>query len=181
MCRYDYLNFSCLFAYSILLPAVEPKSSTGVLPQKVAQFLSSLLRFHGPWSASLLRKLHFDSRETFSLPCCTIWQLFKSKLTLSKIDQKINISTQMGKQEAIQVLDYYHPTRNLAGILDQQNYSHRDCLSHRSMDILHEQRITNSSVQFYNGQSNCCKHFIKSFQKIYFPTTSVTLKPLSQR
>lgn len=29
----------------------------------------------------------------------------------------------MERQEAIQVLDYYHSTWNLAGILDQHNYS----------------------------------------------------------
>lgn len=173
--------------YSILLSAIEPKSSIGVLPQKVAQFFSGLLRFYAPWFVSLLRQLHFDSRETFSLLCQRIWELFKSKLTLSKIDQKIIISTQMETQEAIQVLDYYHPTWNLAGILDQHNYSHRDWLSkvlllpHRSVDILHGQRSINSSVQFYKGQSNCCKHFIKSFQKYYFPTSSEILKPLRQR
>lgn len=56
----------------------------------------------------------------------------------------------METKETTQVLNYYHPTWNLAGILDQHNYSHRDYLSkvlllpHLSMDILHGLRSINS-------------------------------------
>lgn len=123
--------------------------------------------------------MHFPAEESALqqqrnfLPRCRIWQLFKSKLTLSKIDQKINISAQMERSHSgsgllspnLELSWDTRPTQLLSQRLPQW-----------SVDILHGRTSINSSVQIYTKQINCCNHIIKSFQKKLFSYLKGNLK-----
>lgn len=87
----------------------------------------------------------------------------------------------METQEAIQVLDYYHPAWNFTEILGQHNYFHRDCQKFSyytdQWTFCMDRKTCNPLYNFIKGKEFT---YHKKFPKIHFSYCKLHLKTFKQ-